>query len=277
MNRILVVEDEKSMRDLLALILSKEGYSVSTADSGTAAKERLKNDEEYDLIVTDISMPGITGLELLRHVREVSPSCAVMLMTAFGSKETAIQALNEGAIHYVEKPFDLEEIKVVVRNTFTARRMAAENADLKVQNRDLRAVLREKYSFDELVGGSGKMRAIFELIERVAGTNSTIMISGESGTGKELIARAIHYNSPRRERSFVSINCGALPDTLLESELFGHMKGSFTGATANKKGSGRIAAQAVRCPISGLLSTKCGRTFSVNSMKEAWLSGAHIR
>jgi two-component system response regulator PilR (NtrC family) len=232
-NRILIVEDEKSMRDLLALMLSKEGYSVSTADSGSTAKERLKKDPDYDL--------GMTGLELLRHTTEVSPNTDMMLMTAYGSKETAIQALNEGAIHYVEKPFDLEEIKVVVRNTFEQRRLAAENADLRLQNRDLRAVLTEKYSFDELVGRSGKMRAIFQLIERVAGTNSTIMISGESGTGKELIARAIHYNSPRRERPFVSINCGALPDPLLESELFGHMKGSFTGASANKQGLFEVA------------------------------------
>jgi len=240
-NRILIVEDEKSMRDLLALMLSKEGYSVSTADCGSAAKKRLEKDPGYDMVISDISMPGMTGLELLRYVTEVVPNTAVMIMTAYGSKETAIQALNEGAIHYVEKPFDLEEIKVVVRKNFDQRRIAAENADLKLQNRDLRAVLSDKYSFDELVGRSGKMRAIFQLIERVAGTNSTIMISGESGTGKELIARAIHYNSPRRERPFVSINCGAMPDPLLESELFGHMKGSFTGASANKKGLFEVA------------------------------------
>jgi two-component system response regulator PilR (NtrC family) len=240
-NRILIVEDEKSMRDLLALMLSKEGYSVSTAESGSAATKRLEKDPGYDIVISDISMPGMTGLELLRHITEVAPNTDVMIMTAYGSKETAIQALNEGAIHYVEKPFDLEEIKVVVRKTIERRRIAAENADLKLQNRDLRAVLSEKYSFDELVGRSAKMRAIFQLIERVAGTNSTIMISGESGTGKELIARAIHYNSQRRERPFVSINCGALPDPLLESELFGHMKGSFTGASSNKKGLFEVA------------------------------------
>jgi two-component system response regulator PilR (NtrC family) len=240
-NRILIVEDEKSMRDLLALMLSKEGYAVTTAESGSVAMKRLEKDPGYDIVISDISMPGMTGLELLRHTTEVAPHTDVMIMTAYGSKETAIQALNEGAIHYVEKPFDLEEIKVVVRNTFDRRRIAAENADLKLQNRDLRAVLSEKYSFDELIGRSGKMRAIFQLIERVAGTNSTIMISGESGTGKELIARAIHYNSQRRESPFVSINCGALPDPLLESELFGHMKGSFTGASSNKKGLFEVA------------------------------------
>ncbi|UCG76076.1 MAG: sigma-54-dependent Fis family transcriptional regulator, partial [Gemmatimonadota bacterium] len=175
-------------------------------------------------------------LELLRHVRRESPETAVVLMTAYGSKDTAIQALNEGAAYFVEKPFDLDEMKVVVRKTLEQKRIAAENADLKIQNRDLKAELHKQYRFDGLVGRSSKMKEIFQLIQRVAGTNSTIMISGESGTGKELIARAVHYNSSRRERPFVSINCGALPDQLLESELFGHTKGSFTGATTNKKG-----------------------------------------
>jgi len=235
-NRILVVEDEQSMRDLMALMLRKEGYRVETAESGVSAKERLDRGEAYDLVISDISMPGMTGLQLLRHFRQAAPETAVILMTAFGSKETAIEALNEGAAFYVEKPFDLDEIKVVVRKTMEQRRIASENADLKLQNRDLKAQLRGTYSFEGLVGKSAKMRAIFELVERVAGTGSTIMISGESGTGKELIARAIHFNSGRVDQPFVSINCGALPDELLESELFGHMKGSFTGALAQKKG-----------------------------------------
>jgi len=162
-------------------------------------------------------------------------------MTAFGSKDTAIEALNDGAAYYVEKPFDLDEMKVVVRKTLDVRRLTSENEALRTQNRDLRAELKGKYRFEGLVGRSVKMREIFQLIERVAGTGSTIMISGESGTGKELIARAIHYNSGRGDRPFVSINCGALPDELLESELFGHMKGSFTGAVANKKGLFEVA------------------------------------
>jgi two-component system response regulator PilR (NtrC family) len=235
-NSILVVEDEKSMRDLLALMLGKEGFKVETAQSGDAARARIDDKTFYDLVITDVSMPGMSGLDLLRHTRRVSPDTAVILMTAFGSKDTAIQALNEGATYFVEKPFDLDEIKFAVRRTFEQRKIAAENADLKVQNRDLQRSLADRYQFDGLVGRSGKMRTILQLIERVAGTTSTIMLSGESGTGKELIARAIHFNSQRRERQFVSINCGALPDPLLESELFGHMKGSFTGATANKKG-----------------------------------------
>ncbi len=240
-NRILVVEDEQSMRDLMVLMLRKEGYKVEASESGVRAKERLDRNEVFDLAISDISMPGMSGLELLRHFRQVSPESAVILMTAYGSKETAIEALNEGATYYVEKPFDLDEIKVVVRKTLEQRRLASENADLRVQNRDLKAQLQGTYSFEGLVGKSAKMRAIFQLVERIAETGSTIMISGESGTGKELIARAIHYNSGREEQPFVSINCGALPDELLESELFGHMRGSFTGATATKKGLFEVA------------------------------------
>ncbi len=236
MNKILIVEDERSMRDLLGLMLRKEGYQVDAAESAERAEERLRTGGPFDLIITDISMPGKSGLDLLRHSRRVAPDTAVVLMTAFGSKETAIEALNQGAAYYVEKPFDLDEMKIVVRKTLDQQRLELENADLKQQNRSLRAELRGQYRFDGLVGRSGKMRAIFQLIERVATTGSTIMIQGESGTGKELIARAIHYNSGRGEKPFVSINCGALPDELLESELFGHMKGSFTGATATKKG-----------------------------------------
>ena len=241
MNRVLVVEDEKSLRDLLSMMLRKEGYTVEAAEGGNQAASRIAKDPVYDLIITDVSMPGMTGLELLRHARKVSPETSVILMTAYGSKETAIEALNDGAAYYVEKPFDLDEMKVVVRRTVDQKRMASENAVLKNENRGLKAELKGRYRFDGLVGRSGKMKAIFELIERVAGTGSTIVISGESGTGKELIARAIHYNSGRGDRSFVSINCGALPDELLESELFGHMKGSFTGAITMKKGLFEVA------------------------------------
>ena len=242
MSRVLVVEDEKSMRDLLSLMLRKEGYAVEIAEGGAQAASRIAKDAVYDLVITDVSMPGMTGLELLRHVRKVSPESSVILMTAYGSKETAIEALNDGAAYYVEKPFDLDEMKVVVRKTIDQKRLAVENADLKTENRGLKAELKGRYRFDGLVGRSGKMKAIFQLIERVAGTGSTIMISGESGTGKELIARAIHYNSGRGDQAFVSINCGALPDELLESELFGHMKGSFTGATMTKKGLFEVAS-----------------------------------
>jgi two-component system, NtrC family, response regulator PilR len=238
-----VVEDEKSMRDLLTLMLTKEGYAAEAAESALEARDRMERDRErgFDLVISDISMPGMSGLDLLRHVRKSGAETAVILMTAYGTKETAIEALNEGALYYVEKPFDLDEVKAVVRKTMEQKRLAAENEALKVQNQGLRAELQAKYRFDGLVGRSSKMRAIFDLIDRVATTGSTIMISGESGTGKELIARAIHYNSGRKDGAFVSINCGALPDELLESELFGHMRGSFTGATANKKGLFEVA------------------------------------
>jgi len=240
-SRLLVVEDEKSMRDLLALMLGKEGYNVDVAESATAACEMFENCNPWDLIISDISMPGMSGLEMLEVVRERFPQTAVIIMTAFGSKETAIEALNAGASYYVEKPFDLDEVKTVVRKTLDLKRVVNENAGLKLQNRDLKAELHGRYTFDGLVGRSQKMKSIFELIERVATTGSTIMVSGESGTGKELIARAIHYNSGRGDLPFVSINCGALPDELLESELFGHRKGSFTGAVSNKKGLFEVA------------------------------------
>ncbi len=229
------------MRDLLALMLRKEGYTVETVDSGLEAKQRLEQDEVYDLIISDISMPSMTGLELLRHARHQVPSTQVILMTAFGSKQMAIDALNEGASYYVEKPFDLDELKAVVQKTLDQKRIASEVAELKAENSSLQAELQDKYQFEGLVGRSPKMHAILELIKRVAGTGSTILISGKSGTGKELVARAIHYNSGRGDRPFVSINCGALPDNLLESELFGHMKGSFTGAATNKEGLFRAA------------------------------------
>jgi two-component system response regulator PilR (NtrC family) len=229
------------MRDLLTLMLRKEGYDVEASESALRARDLIDRDAVFDLVISDISMPGMSGLELLRHSRQVAPSSSVILMTAFGSKQTAIEALNEGASYYVEKPFDLDEIKAVVRKTLEHKRLASENEDLRLQNRDLQAELAGKYRFEGLVGRSGKMQAIFELIRRVAGTGSTIMISGESGTGKELIARAVHYNSGRGARPFVSINCGALPDELLESELFGHMKGSFTGAIGSKKGLFEVA------------------------------------
>jgi two-component system response regulator PilR (NtrC family) len=241
LSKILIVEDEKSLRNLLTLLLRKEGYAVEAAESALAARELVVGDGVFDLVITDISMPGMSGLELLRHCTGVAPRTAVVLMTAYGSKQTAIEALNAGAAYYVEKPFDLDEMKVVVAKTLEQRRIAVEAADLKVQNRNLQAELKGKYRFEGLIGRSPRMQEIFSLVRRVAGTGSTILIQGPSGTGKELIARAIHYNSGRGDRPFVSINCGALPDELLESELFGHMKGSFTGATQTKEGLFEVA------------------------------------
>ncbi len=241
MSRILVVEDEKSMRDLLAMMLRKENYEVKAAESAVLARDLIDAGERFDILISDISMPGMTGLELLNFAKKKAPDTEVLMMTAYGTKDTAIEALNNGAAWYVEKPFDLEEMKMVVRRTLDRKALVHENANLKVQNKDLREELKGKFKFGDLVGRSIKMRDIFQLIKRVANTNSTIMISGESGTGKELIARAIHHNSSRAGAPFVSINCGALPDELLESELFGHMKGSFTGAGVTKKGLFEVA------------------------------------
>ena len=221
MQKILVVDDEKSMRDLLSLMLRREGYRVIGAESAEKAGDLIER-EAFDLVISDISMPGATGIDLLRRIRESGLDTPVILITAYGSKETAIEALQLGAFDYFEKPFNIEDAKNRVRNALDRARLAEENAFLRRE-------LKGKYRLD---GHSPKMREILELIPRIAATGSTVLITGESGTGKEQVARAVHYHSPRRDGQFVSINCGALPDELLESELFGHMKGSFTGATA---------------------------------------------
>ena len=230
MQKILVVDDEKSMRELLALMLRREGYRVISTESAEKAGEVIER-EAYDLVISDISMPGASGIDLLRRVREGGLDTPVILITAFGSKETAIEALKLGAFDYFEKPFNIEDAKNRVRNALDRARLVEENAFLRRE-------LKGKYRLD---GHSPRMREILDLIPRIAVTGSTVLITGESGTGKEQVARAVHYNSPRREGQFVSINCGALPDELLESELFGHMRGSFTGASANKKGLFEVA------------------------------------
>jgi two-component system response regulator PilR (NtrC family) len=230
MQRILVIDDEKSMRDLLSHVLKRAGYKVSAAEDGERGGEMFEK-SVFDLVISDLSMPGANGLDVLRKVRETSSETPVILITAYGSKETAIEAVKLGAFDYFEKPFNVEEVLTRVGNALAHHRLAAENVFLRRE-------LKGKF---HLVGSGPRMKAIYDLIQRVADTNSTIMISGESGTGKEQIARAVHYNSTRRDRQFVSINCGALPDELLESELFGHMRGSFTGATANKQGLFEVA------------------------------------
>jgi two-component system response regulator PilR (NtrC family) len=230
MPRILVVDDEQGVRDMLCIALRREGHVVRTAFSGEEA-EKLLREDLFDLMITDLNMPGMDGLTLLGRSLEIAPDLATLVVTAFGSKESAIEAMRRGASNYVEKPFDMEEMRIYVSQ-------ALERRTLQDENRRLRNTLTDKY---QLIGSSSKMKEILSLVSRIAETASTVMISGESGTGKEMIARAIHYNSPRRDRAFVSINCGALPDELLESELFGHMRGSFTGATANKKGLFEVA------------------------------------
>jgi two-component system, NtrC family, response regulator PilR len=226
--RILVVDDEQSMRELLAIMLKKDGYDVVTAESRAVAAGVL-GQGPVDMVVTDVKLPDGDGIEILRHVKAASPETVVIVMTAFGTTETAVAALKLGAHDYLLKPFDVDELKIVVRN-------ALERQELREENLRLKAELGKQHGLDQLIGVSPSMTALFDMIRSVAPTGSTVLITGESGTGKELVAKAIHALSPRRDGPFVSVNCGALPDTLLESELFGHMKGAFTDAHQNKKG-----------------------------------------
>ena len=233
MDNILVIDDEKSLLDLLSVVFKKEGYRVWTALSAPKGYEVFET-ESIDLVVTDIKMPGTDGLDVLRYVLEKRPEVPVVMLTAYGSITQAVETLKAGALDYVIKPFDVEELKIIVSRGLAERRLREENLRLK---RDLK----DRYSFENMIGKSRAMQEIYLLIEKVASTDSTVLIAGESGTGKEMAARAIHVQSGRRDHQFVSINRAALPENLLESELFGHAKGSFTGAVADKKGMFEVA------------------------------------
>jgi two-component system response regulator PilR (NtrC family) len=226
--RVLVVDDEQSMRDLLAIMLRQTGYEVTVADGGETAVERLKA-ETFDLVVTDLRMRKVDGLAVLKAAREYSPRTVVLVVTAYASTETAVEAMKLGAYDYITKPFKLDELKVTVANALERRRLQEENLALKRQ-------LHRERGFENFVGRSPKILDVFETIRKTADSGSTVMITGESGTGKELVAQALHWESDRRNGPFVSVNCGALPETLMESELFGHIKGAFTGAVANSEG-----------------------------------------
>ncbi len=228
MANILIVDDEQSFRQLLSLVFGNEGHNIRTAMNGRQALGLLA-EEPADVIISDVKMPDMDGIELLRAVRETQPEIGVVLMTAFASVDTAREAFKLGADDFITKPFDVEELKLIISKTLEKQALIDENRAFKRAQRD-------RGSVRNIVGSSPKMDAIFQMIETVAEVQSTILITGESGTGKELVARAIHDLSPRAERPFISINCGAFTETLLESELFGYMKGSFTGATANRKG-----------------------------------------
>lgn len=231
--RILVVDDEESMCEFLSIMLAKERYDVVTAASADEAIERARGGA-FHAAITDIRMPGRDGLDLLRSLKETDPALPVIILTAYASQNTAIEAVNRGAFYYLTKQAKNEEIKLVVRKAVEHRQLMAENALLKQE-------LKLRHNEKRIVGTSEKMEQVFRLIHRVASSDSTILIAGESGVGKELIAREIHYSSPRCEGPFVSINCGALPETLLESELFGHVRGSFTGAVRDKEGLFAVA------------------------------------
>jgi DNA-binding NtrC family response regulator len=226
--RILIVDDEQSMRELLAILLKKDGFEVATAACRAEAAATLSA-RGFDMVLTDVRLPDGDGLEILRHVKAASPETVVIVMTAFGTTETAVAARKLGAEAYVLKPFDVDEVRIVIRDALATRDLRAENVRLKRE-------VGERYGIDRLIGVSAAMASLFEMVRAVAPASSTVLITGESGTGKELVARAIHALSSRADRAFVGVNCGALPDTLLESELFGHVKGAFTDAHQAKKG-----------------------------------------
>ena len=231
--KILVVDDEQSMTQFLGIVLRKEGYSVTTVNNGKDALERTRA-EDFDVVITDIKMPGMDGIQLLQGIKKHDPSLPVVIMTAYASQQSAIDAVNLGAFQYLIKNAKNDEIKLVVRNALEMRRVRTENLYLK---RELKRGHDEK----TIIGSSEEIIRVFKMVDKVADSDATILIQGESGTGKELIAKEIHYRSRRAQGPFVSINCGAIPRDLLESNLFGHVKGSFTGAVRDAAGLFQVA------------------------------------
>lgn len=232
---ILIVDDELSMRELLEYMLKKEGYRVSTAANGKIALNMLAK-QNYDLLLCDIRLGDLTGIDVLKGAKKKDPHTVVIMISAYISTEIAVEAMNEGAYDYVPKPFNNEELKQTIAN-------ALDRKTLEHEKKIIEKELKETLHFGSIIGNSPRMMHIYEMIRQVAGTMTNILITGESGTGKELIARAIHYQSDRSDKAFVVINCGGIPETLMESELFGHKKGSFTGADQDKKGFFEIADQ----------------------------------
>ncbi len=227
-HRILIVDDEASMREMLSIMLRRDGFEVAEAANGKEGLE-LFTQGEFDLVISDIRMPHKNGIELLREIKRLDIEALVVMMTAFSTTEEAIEAMKLGAYDYIIKPFKTEEVRLIIAK-------ALEKSTLKRENLALKAVLGERYSFSNLIGKSAVMQQVYSLIERVAGSQANTMVCGESGTGKELVAKAIHFNSPRKNGPFVPVNCGAIPENLIESELFGHEKGAFTGADRRKDG-----------------------------------------
>ncbi|MBI4845262.1 MAG: sigma-54-dependent Fis family transcriptional regulator [Candidatus Omnitrophica bacterium] len=231
--RILLVDDEQDLLEWLSVVLENEGYAVRVTTSAQDALKFFKQ-EQFDMVISDIRMPDVSGIELLKLLKKHDPEVIVLMITAYASVETAVNALRFGAYDYLFKPFKLDEIKLIIKKAFSQKRIFADDKELEKK-------LKERYRFANIIGKSKSMQKIFDLVDKVAKTNTTVLIHGESGTGKELIAKAIHYNSLRASKPFVSIDCGALPDELLESELFGHVKGSFTGAISTKQGLFEVA------------------------------------
>ncbi|MFH1479778.1 MAG: sigma-54 dependent transcriptional regulator [Pseudomonadota bacterium] len=233
METILIVDDEKNYLVVLEALLSPEGYEIITAENATDAL-RLIRESDVDLVITDMKMPGLSGMELLEESKRIKSDLPIIMMTAYGTIEMAVEAMKKRAYDYITKPFKNEELKLTIKK-------ALENYRLLKENRLLSEALSDRYRFGNIIGKSKPMQEIYEMIGKVAQSKASVLITGTSGTGKELIAKAIHYNSPRKNRPFISVNCGALTETLLESELFGHEKGAFTGAIAMKKGRFELA------------------------------------
>ncbi len=228
MSSILVVDDEKSLRDFLAIMLEEEGYKVFTAHSADSAVKLIK-ENIFDLILTDIRMGKSSGINVLESAQKILPDTPVVMMTAYASTETAVDAMKKGAYDYISKPFKIDDVQLIVKN-------AIEKKKLSVENRQLKTALNDRFQLSNIIGKSATFQKIFDLIEKVSRSNATVLIHGESGTGKEMVAKAIHFNSNRKNYPFISVNCGALPENLLESELFGHEKGAFTSADTLKLG-----------------------------------------
>jgi len=233
METILVVDDEKNYRVVLEALLAPEGYEILTAGTAVDALDIIR-EAEVDLVITDMKMPGMSGMDLLEEVKKINSDLPIIMMTAFGTIEMAVEAMKKRAYDYITKPFQNEQLKLTVKKALENHRLIRENQRLTLE-------LHSRYRYGNIIGKSKPMREIFDLIGKVSRTRASVLITGASGTGKELIAKAIHYNSPRSKRPFISINCGALTETLLESELFGHEKGAFTGASSMKKGRFEVA------------------------------------
>lgn len=229
MKNILIVDDEQSMCDFLSILLEGEGYSVQSTCNPQSAVNLIRDNRGIDLVITDLKMPEMDGIELLEQIKDIDPGVIVIMITAFATTQNAIDAMKRGAFDYLTKPFKVDEIKIIVKKAF-------ESSELRKENEMLKSQIQSQVQFEEIIGVSREMKKVFDTVKRVANLNSSIILTGESGTGKELVARAIHRLSDRKDNPFVTVNCGALPENLLESELFGHVKGAFTGAIHNKEG-----------------------------------------